>query len=466
MYGLEPGQIEVYQRDTEALLEQTGFRVLHDGLRDRARQAGALVDESDASVRLPAALTRILLARAPAQYTIAGMTGRAWTVGGKNRHCLAIVTDPWILDSRTGKPRRPCLADVRWHTRVAQALDEVAGVSLMDYPVTDIPGPRSSLHAMEAHVLAHDKHSVVLAASRDSLDRWLRLAELARSSTENRERPCMSVGVAVLSPLTLSRDNGELLLRACAHGMPVVPTVCPMAGTTAPYSRAGVLLQANAEAVFLAAMTQVVRSGHPFLYLIGPSRTDMRDASDLYYTVDKVLWKTAGAQLGAAYGLPCGAECGGSATSAYDLQSGAEGMLFMAAAWDSGAHWLSGLGSCGNAVCMSAEMMVIQAAWLRAARFLRAKLREPAEADKRALAQRGPGGHFLEDNLTLARLRTDEFFDDRLFDYAGGHLGTVPMLERARAETKRLVAGQRSPLPEDLVASLERFFRSERDASA
>jgi trimethylamine:corrinoid methyltransferase-like protein len=149
-------EVEAYRRATEELLEQTGFQVQHEGLLSLARQAGARVDEASGRVRLPAVLLRELLSRAPRQYEIAGPTGRCWIVGGGERHCLAIVTDPWIVDRESGQPRRPGLADVQRHTRIAQQLEEVAAISLMDYPVTDVDGPHSSLRALEAHLLEHD----------------------------------------------------------------------------------------------------------------------------------------------------------------------------------------------------------------------------------------------------------------------------------------------------------------------
>ena len=99
-------------------------------------------------------------------------------------------------------------------------------------------------------------------------------------------------------------------------------------------------------------------------YVSGLSVTDLRNGADLYYTLDKVLWKNAAVQLGLAENMPVGAECGGTLTHRYDPQSGAEGMLFMLAAHASGAHRIAGFGSCHNAVGMSAEMMVIQQAYL------------------------------------------------------------------------------------------------------
>lgn len=461
MIGLTPDQGAAVHSAAENLLEHTGFEVRHPGLLRLAAQAGARVDEPGGRVRVPPALLRELIGRAPARYAIAGATGREWQVGSKDQHCVAIVTDPWILDYQTQQGRRPCLADVRRHTRVAQRLDEVAAISLMDYPVEDVHGASSNLRAMEEHLLNHGKHIYVLPTSVESLDRWLRLGRVLLNGRELRGSRLMTVGVAVLSPLTLTGMNGELLLRACEHDLPVVPTICPMAGTTAPYSKAGILLLGHAEALFMAALTQMVRPGHPFIYVQGLSRTDLRTGEDLYYTLDKVLWKLASVQLGKACGLPTAAECGGTMSPRYDLQAGAESALFMLSAAQSGADLLSGIGSCYNAVGMSPEMMVVQSAWLCAARFMQAGIDTSTHLGLESIAQAGPGGHFLEDPMTVELMRGDEFFGCDLFDYEWGQ-DRPALLDRAHQRVEELAADSASPLPEPVQEELRRFFGQER----
>lgn len=462
MRGLSEGQIERIQRDTEDILQNTGVRVMHEGLVRRAKEAGARVDEASGVVRLPPALLTELLSTAPSQYTIAGAGGDQWTVGGGDRYCVAIVTDPWIIDYASGEPRRPCLEDVRRHTQIAQRLEHVAGISLMDYPVTDVEGPHSNLVAREEHLRQHNKHMYVLPASVESFEQWLRIAQALNQGGELEGSRLMTVGVPVMSPLALTEMNAKLLVRACELDLPVVPTICPMAGSTAPYSKAGVLLQAHIENVFLGALTQLIRRGHPFLYSQGLSRTDMRSGEDQYYTLDKVVWKTAGVQLGKAHGLPTAAECGGSMAARYDLQSGAEGMLFMLSAWESGADLLSGIGSCGNAVTMSGEMMMVHDAWLKAAQFLEKGVDTEAHPGVESIKRVGPGGHFMDDGLTLELLRSDEFFEGELFDYGyPAHVGTS-LLERAHEGMEELVAGFECPHPVGVLEGLGQVFLQER----
>ncbi|HPO09181.1 MAG TPA: trimethylamine methyltransferase family protein [bacterium] len=459
MTVLSDNQIEQFQKATEDILENTGFSVEHAELLQIARKAGAKVEEAGSRVRIPAPLLRDLLAQVPRTFRVRGAVGNEFTIGTGTPYFLAIVTDPWIIDYKTQQPRRPCLSDLRRHTTIAQQLDAVAMISRMDFPVTDCDDATSSLRALEVHLLNHTKHNLVCAASVESMREWLDLMRILNRGSDLKGSGLMTCAVGILSPLTLKGLNGDLLLDACKYDFTVSPTICPMAGTTAPYSLASTLLQANCEAVFTAALTQMVNPGNPYFYTMGLSVSDMRSGHDLYYTLDKVLWKIAGVQLAKSYGIPCTVECGGTLTYRCDPQNGAEGILFMLGAFASGGDILAGLGSCHNANGMSAEMMVIQQAWFQAAQFLGRGIRtDDLRLGIENIRQAGPGAHFLEDDLTLKFLRGDEFFKNEIFDFGGGYEPSLSMLERAHEKVENMTADYRSPVPESIQEDLRRYF--------
>ena len=457
---LSEAQVIEIKEMTEEILENTGFRVPHQGMQRIAARAGAKVDETDQIIRLPRPLLGELLAQIPPSYAIRGVDGVRHEVGAGKQHCLALTTDPWIIDYRTQSPRRPCLDDVIRHTAIAQRLEHVTAVSRMDFPVTDYADGTSSLRALEAHLLNHVKHYFVYATGLDDFHIWMELGDILNRGGGLDKSGLMSVAVAVISPLTLTDINVELLLGAANKSFPIVPTICPMAGMTSPYSKDSTLLLGNAENIFLAALAQIVNPGNPFLYALGPSRGNMANGSDMYYTLDKILWKIAAVELAKSYGIPAFAECGGSMTHRYDMQTGAEGLLFMLAAQNSGADFLTGLGSCYNANGMSAEMMVIQSEWLKVSRFLsRGISTDTLKPGMKSLSEAGYGGNFLLDDLTIEFLRSDEFFDPALLDYSGDR-DAPPLLERAHEMVESLVYGYRSPVPEKIQVELRRYFLS------
>jgi trimethylamine--corrinoid protein Co-methyltransferase len=462
--ALTESQVALIMEKTEEILEQTGLGVTHPVLLARCRAAGARVDEAEGRVRFPRPVLRELLDAVPPSYTIAGAGGLRHVVGddAAPTACLAIVTDPWIVDYETGEPRRPRLDDLRRHTAIVQALPMVVATSLMDFPLADVPEPISSLRAMEEWALGHDKHFYNMATDMIRYRHYLALAEILFDGRDPGGE-AMTVAVGSLSPLACSNLNADFLLDACSRGFPVVPTVCPIAGMTSPYTVAGTLLQSNVEVIGFAALTQAARRGHPYLYASGLSVGHMRSTHDMYYTLDKVLWKTAAVQLGKAYHMPVAAECGGSMTYRYDQQNGAEGMLFMLGALSSGTHLLAGIGSTHNAIGMSAEMMLIHTAWLASAQYLRRGIRtDDLRLGVENIKRAGPGGNFLMDDLTLHFLRSDEFFSNELLDYTGGSkLHTPSLLALAHQRADQIAASARSPHSEAVQERIRRYFAEE-----
>ena len=136
-------------------------------------------------------------------------------------------------------------------------------------------------------------------------------------------------------------------------------------------------------------------------------------------------------------------------------------MLFMLTAVAGRADLLAGFGSTYNAVGHSTEMMLIQDAWLAAARFLGRRIdcgEEPLAVD--TIVRMGPGGQYLTDELTLKHLRGDQFFAHELFDLSPDSAARPrSLLERAHEKAEALVAGFTSPVPGEVQEQLRRFFR-------
>lgn len=451
---LNTTEIEQVIDGTEEILEKVGFVVENEEILKIAKKRGAFIDETSGRIKLPHELLHELLGCCPSEYRISDLNGREYTIGDRNRYCLAIVTDPWVIDYRTQLPRRPTLEDIRRNTIVGQSIPDVITMSRMDFPVTDFSDETSSWHALLEHLLHQNKHITFMSSSLEQYRIFKEIVEILKDGLP-AEKNILSVAIAVVSPLKLGNWNAEVLLDTCRNNIPVFPTICPMAGMTSPYSKIGTLLQVNTENIFIAALSQMLKPGIPYRYTAGSSIMDLRTGYDRYYTLEKVFEKLFIGQLARRYNLPSGVECGGTMGYRFDGQSGAEGVLFMLAAYKSGAHMLQGIGSCYNAMGMSAEMMIIHTVWLEVAKYLDRgigfdNLQEAIESIKNA----GPGGNFLTDNLTLKNLRSGEFFYNELFGETEGK----SMIERAHNKVEELISNFESPLKDNVKEKLVRYF--------
>lgn len=107
----------------------------------------------------------------------------------------------------------------------------------------------------------------------------------------------------------------------------------------------------------------------------------------------------------------------------------------------------------------SLRALVIQQAYLRAARHVARGIRtDEPWLGTASLERVGPGGQFLDDELTLDLMRSDEFFRDDVFDLSGGHGASKSLLERAHQRVEQLVDGYESRVPGDIQEGLRRHF--------
>ena len=79
---LSEAQIERMRSAAFAFIEDTGFVIQHPALLDKARMAGARVDEAGGRIRMDRTLACELMAQAPERYAIRNILGREWEVGG------------------------------------------------------------------------------------------------------------------------------------------------------------------------------------------------------------------------------------------------------------------------------------------------------------------------------------------------------------------------------------------------
>ena len=106
------------------------------------------------------------------------------------------------------------------------------------------------------------------------------------------------------SPLRLDGPMSDGLIEMATWGQPVVATPFTLAGAMTPATLAGALAQQNAEALFMMALTQIVRPGAPMVYGGFTSNVDMRTGSPAFGTPEYVKAALATGQLARRYGLP------------------------------------------------------------------------------------------------------------------------------------------------------------------
>jgi trimethylamine--corrinoid protein Co-methyltransferase len=465
---LSEADIQKFHERTLDVLEKVGVRVLDGECQQVLVRAGAKANEANGIVCLAPGLVEEALAQAPSTFVLQRRDGKAIPVGGQNHCYCGHVIFPWIIDYGNGRPRRPTLNDVIRHTRLVDAHPLLDAAHRMALPTSDVSGDAAYVKSLEAFALNTTKHMICLPESVQSAQDWIEVAQILTGATSLVQNPILSLGVAMNSPLTFNQTNAAILKIGAKSKLLIIPVICPMAGMTSPFSFAGTMLTANCEAVFLVVMAQLLRSGTPVAYAVGPSLTDLRNGRNVYYNADKILWKIAGAQMGRFYNLPVSGEAGGSLVARYDVQYGIEQALLMLPTAVCGQNILQSLGTCYNVLGMSAETIVIQCDLLA----LLERISAGIDTSDTLLAfdsigRVGPGGHFLIDELTLKTLRSNEFFSSGSFDRLaerGSGRAQESMLARAHERVEELLATHVPAVPEKQVEEVSRWARKKLEA--
>ena len=450
-----PQQIKLVRTKIEQTLWEIGLRVELAEVRDLCAAAGAEVRGD--RIHFSPEVLNALLAKAPKTYEIRSAHGRSWTVGGGKQLIAGIVIDPWINDP--AGTRRPCMDDLLTNLSLMEYYDEIAMVSRMDFPVTDFSGDISSYKALEQFFLNYGKHISAYCTSVESLQEYFEVGQLLLGDTPLKDSALMTVAVATLSPLAVTDINCRLMLEACKYNFPIIPTTCPMAGATSPYTLIGTLVQTMAEVVGLAAIVQAVNPGNPYLMAYGPSVASLLDGHDMYYTMEKPLWKLAASEIAADYGFPYLVECGGNTPAGFDMQCGAESMMQMLSGVATDAAVIAGVGSCYNANGLSAENIVMGMWMKRSSDFMLRGIRlDTLDASLESMEENKDSGYFLMDDLTLDNMRSGEFFSDKTMNEMGEFRDAPSMLERTQKIIKEVSDGFVSPVPEDAQARVRKYF--------
>ena len=442
---LTPEQIAEIHDASLDVLETVGVKVDHPRVFQALCAAGAEGDADEVTVRLPRGLVAQSIARAPSNIRLADRRGECAQVGadggtvfwGGNALCIARGRDRTEMTS----------ADLAQFTRLLDALEHVHGVvgtSVADYPpvVRDFVGLR---------ILAENsrKHLRPVIFSPDGPLAILEMAEVLADGAPLKDRPIVSFGYSIVSPFHWTRAALELFLRTSGYGVPMMVNAEPMGGGTAPVTLAGLLAQANAEALSGIVILQVLEPGRPSVLNLGFAHMlDMRSALATSGHIQDGLIAAAGAEIARHHGLPS-ASWISSDNSICDEQSALEksttGMLHALG----GVNIVWGVGQIETEFTLSPEQAVIDNAL--AGIFLRAQRGIEVTPETIALdviRECAATGDFLGHDHTLTHFRAEQAetgltSPQRREDWLAA--GGLTLRERASQEIERILAQPQEP---------------------
>ncbi|MFZ5790553.1 MAG: trimethylamine methyltransferase family protein [Pseudomonadota bacterium] len=461
---LSADQIEAIHEASLDLLERVGFEVLHDESLDIFAGAGATVDRGTRRVRLDRGLVMEAMAKAPSAFPLRARNPERDLVIGSDHLVFCGTGGPAFVSDLDRGRRAGNAADMRDFVRLVQMLNVLHQEGSTAVEPTDLPAETRHLDVYEASLTLTDKSWHCWAIGAYRVKDAIEMACIAYPTTreELAERPAVISIVNSNSPLKLDIPMGEGLVELARHGQATVVTPFTLAGAMSPVTLAGALTQQNAEALFMATLTQLVRPGAPVVYGGFTSNVDMRSGSPAFGTPEYTKAAFASGQLARRYRLPYRSS-NVNASNCVDLQAtyesgmslwgtimGGVNLLYHAAGWLEGG------------LTASYEKLILDCEMLQLVRETMTPIAtDPASLGLDAIAEVGPGGHFFGVGHTLERFEK-AFYTPMLSDWRNfetwSEAGAIDATHRANAIWKELLRQyQEPPMDPDIREELAAY---------
>jgi len=328
---------------------------------------------------------------------------------------------PFLVDAEAGK-RQPTLEDYHNLVRLAHVLphQDLSG-HLMVEP-QDIPSETAHLQMLLAHMLHSDKPFIGSSEGSRGAQHTMDMIEILFGGKP--EQPVTLGLINPLSPLGYGTEMIQALMAYARAWQPVIIATLIMAGSTGPITLAGVLAVQNAELLAGIVLAQLISPGLPCLYGSTSTNIDLRTGALAVGSPELSLCLSAHAQLARFYGLP--SRGGGALTDASltDPQAGHEAMFSL------------------RGIQVNSDTLAYD-----------------------VIKNVGPGGHFLGEDHTLERCRT-EFWQPALFDRSGleawwdGDRADITTRATNRWQTL-LVQHVDPPLDQSIVRQLQTYVEKQ-----
>jgi trimethylamine---corrinoid protein Co-methyltransferase len=428
-----------------AILQDVGFLLPGASrLAVRLREAGLPVDP-DGRLRLPRATVEAALRKAPRTVRLGARDpARTAVLDGTRTYVTTDGCGAQTIDPATGLRRPACLLDVAQSARIADALDAYH-VYWMMVSAQDVPLERRVAAEYLTALRSTTKHVQMIDVARpEEASLLARLAgELLQTGTV-QEAP-VSMLTSVVSPLRIDPGGTESALLFAAAGLPVVACSMPIASVTAPATAAGTLLLAHAEIVGFTALLEVLHPGAPVIYCSFPAFADARTGTTNYRDPRRFWTAAAASRMGLGMNLPC-------------FTSGELASLLVR------PDLLCFGGLLEVSTLLALEQLVIDAELLRDWKMAAAAQEVSVESlALEAIADVGPGGHFLAHRHTVKHIRefvVPKFAEpERAVDPTRAGTSPESPRDRARREALRILETHTvPPIPEKVDAALAKIL--------
>ncbi|WP_319407093.1 trimethylamine methyltransferase family protein [uncultured Desulfosarcina sp.] len=392
------------------VLERTGMTLQHDGAVQLLKDAGCRQDK-DGLVTIPAVLVEKAVDSVPANIPMFNREGEhVMDLGGRRAYFGTGSDLMYHVDGKTLERTRTRLEHIERSARVCDALTNIDFIMSFAHP-HDIDAHRAYLESFAAMAANSVKPIVNTADSRVDLSAMWEISKILRGGElQLREKPYWVQYDEPISPLKHPFKSIDKLIFCAETGMPVIYSPAPIAGSTAPMTVAGHVVQGLAECLFGLVVHQLTAPGAPFLMGMGAAVLDMATSQCSYNAPEYLMAYMGMVEMSHFFDIPNWGYAGTSDAQIPDGQATYEAGLLTYMSAAAGSNLNHDVGYLDFGLTGSLEMIVIMDEVIDQIR----RIQKGIQVDDDHLAvevivQGGRQGQFLTHPHTLKHLRSTQW---------------------------------------------------------
>ena len=458
---LSKDQIYQIHMATIEVLERTGVKIIHPKALEILHGAGAKVDGD--RVRIPAWMVDDALRKVPSRIILGKRNGDRSVILEGDRSCFGSSLDCIDYLNPITEERRPFTSeDCRTAATLSDALPNYTWGMTFGL-VADVPANVADRIAARQALTYSEKPLVFCCKDINSLKDIYEMAVLvAGSERQFHDAATIVLLTDPISPLVHSSEVVEKMIFCAEREIPQICYSGLTAGSTAPMTLAGTIVQGSAESLSGLVLTQLVRQGSPLVYGAMGTVMDMRTTVFSYGAPEMSLMVAAMAKIAQYYKLPFFGVAGCSDAKFPDPQAAAEAAYSCLSSALSGANLVHDCGLLDHGSLVSPAYIVLVNEVLHMVNQY--VLGVPVNEETLAvdlINRVGPGKHYLQTGHTLKHFREiwySGLFDRSVYDVWLGQ-GGKHFAERLRERTLEVMEHQPASLPPEVIRELDRMAK-------
>ena len=358
---LSQEEIEIIHNHTLNLLETIGIRVDSIEAKKLLSENGAVVDEKNDYVKFPESMIKEQLKTVPDSFTLWGSDGTyKFEVNTKSVNFATVGTPVKIYDPDHKKGiRKTVLSDNIKQIRIVDSLKNIR-CSHVDVWPNDVPYLETHYHAIRAWAEHSFKPYGLGCYGRIASQDMMNLTSIIVGGDEELiNRPRLVGFFNPTSPLMLTKILLNGLFIFAKYKQPTIIAPAASAGSTAPVTLAGLLVQSNMEVLSSIVLTQLINPGAPVFYSTMNCPMDPPTGNVAWGSVETGLITAGAAQLARFYNIPSRGPGAVTESKCFDIQNGYERFMTLLFAANAGINYITCAGTYESSLAEALELLVI-----------------------------------------------------------------------------------------------------------